>query len=170
MCVSLCIFCVFGRLLDCDCKTVSVLQDYTICNVLPLLWLLWWIWTCVMEVKYRRTLCDLFSNKAERSGEPGPMQHCERLGCLCGQISIKGLDVLYFLKAASPQTTQGNVLDSRLRSVLKCSVVILPVKVIVTLSTPSSCLQSPGITRRCFCCVFRLRRIRWCICVSPSPH
>lgn len=40
------------------------------------------------------------------------MQHCEGLGCFCGQILIKGLDVV-FLKAASPQTVQGNVLDSR---------------------------------------------------------
>lgn len=94
------------------------------------------------------------------AASPGPMQHRERLGCLRGQISIKGLDVLYFLKAVSPQTARGNVLDSRLRSVLKCSAAILPVKVIVAPSTPFPCLQSPGITRRCFCCVLRLRRMR----------
>lgn len=62
------------------------------------------------------------------------MQQCKQLGCFCGEILLKGLDVV-FLKAASPQTVEGNVLDARLRSVLKCSVVVLSVKVIVTLST-----------------------------------
>lgn len=87
-------------------------------------------------------LCDVFSNKAERSGKQGLTRHCEGLGYFCGQISIKGLDVV-FLKAASPQTAQGNVLDSRLRSVLRRSVVTLSVKVIVTASAPFSRSQPP---------------------------
>ena len=53
----------------CDWKAGCVLQDYTIYNVLLALRQLWWIWTHVMEMKYRSALCDLFSNKAERSGK-----------------------------------------------------------------------------------------------------
>lgn len=51
-------------------------------------------------------------------------------GCFCGWILIKGLDGV-FPKAVSPQTEQGNVLDLRLKSGLKCFVANLSVKVIV---------------------------------------
>lgn len=94
-----------------------------------------------MEMKYRSALCDLFSNKAERSSSCSTAKDS---GCFCGQILIKGLNIV-FPKAVSPQTEQGNVLDSRLKSLLKYSVVTLSVKVIVILSTPFSWLQSPGV-------------------------
>lgn len=48
--------------------------------------------------------------------------HCQGLGCFCGQILIKGLDIV-FPKAVSRWTKQGNVLDSGLKSILKDSVV-----------------------------------------------
>lgn len=78
-------------------------------------------------MKYRSTLCDLFSNKAEQSGK---LSSCSIKGIhlfFYGKILIKELDV--FLKTALPQAVQGNVFNSRLRSVLKYSIVALSVKV-----------------------------------------
>lgn len=97
------------------------------------------------------------------------MRLCKGLRCFCGQILIKGLDVV-FLKAASPQTVQGNVLDSRLSSVLKYSVVTLSVKVIVTPSTPFSCLQSHGIARPVLLLPLQTEMDEVMRCVSPPQH
>ncbi len=96
-----------------------------------------------MEIKCWSTLCDWFSKKAEKSSKHS-LCSTARDSDFCGQILIKGLDVV-FLKAVSPQTAQKNVLDSRLRSALKYTVVTLSVKVIVTTSTPFSCSLSPGL-------------------------
>lgn len=41
------------------------------------------------------------------AGEPGPMQHCERLGCLRGQISIKGIRHVAFPKSCFPSDRAG---------------------------------------------------------------
>lgn len=51
-------------------------------------------------------------SEAVSSSSAGSRSTARELGCFCGQILIKGLDVV-FLKAASPQTVQRNVLDSR---------------------------------------------------------
>lgn len=92
------------------------------------------------------------------------MQRCEGLACFCGQISIKGLHIV-FVEAASPQTVQGNVLDSRLRSALKYSVVTLSVKVIVTPSTTFSCAQLHGIA--VFLLLLHTEKDKVLRCVSP---